>query len=306
MELSKIPNNLTSFTTLIKKLTFKQTQLFSYAIFSTQQNGEAHFKKHDFIKKFGLQNYKTDEAYGDTDKISSLNLRTSDLKNNKFGITKVCSYVEYSEGQFFFEWNPDVTPYILEIKANNILNDLEVTVNFRSFFSWRLYGYLKKYYKQQRKELTKEELFSLFGVSDSKSYQKTISNFKKRVLEVAIKEINDYTKMKVWYEEKKIGKKITGIIIYWSREKSSYRFTDKQLRTFKNIYNEVRYKTFDFITLENFSDFKEVRKLIIQIEEIHSKIYENLTPRQTEELIKKANQCRKELYACLENIKKKN
>lgn len=89
-----------------------------------------------------------------------------------------------------FEWNPKITPHILELKQRYVITDLKVTSHFKSGFSWRLYDYLKAHYGYWHKESSKEGLMKLFGVENVKSYQKGTAHFKRRVLDVAIKEIN--------------------------------------------------------------------------------------------------------------------
>src|SRR5699024_250421 len=53
-------------------LTLNQMQLFAFAIFSTQQNGKTEFKKHEFQKKFEIEQYRTDDECVDRIYISDL------------------------------------------------------------------------------------------------------------------------------------------------------------------------------------------------------------------------------------------
>src|SRR5690625_7892031 len=69
----------------------------------------------------------------------------------------------------------------------------------------------------------------LFGVENVKSYQKGTAHFKRRVLDVAIEEINEHTELEVWYTEKRVGNKITGFVLHWSTGKKVNAATEKQL-----------------------------------------------------------------------------
>ena len=58
-------SNQLSMAKLSQGLTLNQLQLFSFAIFSTQKNGETEFRKTDVENKFNLQRYKTEDAKED-------------------------------------------------------------------------------------------------------------------------------------------------------------------------------------------------------------------------------------------------
>ncbi|TMN18788.1 replication initiation protein [Lentibacillus cibarius] len=154
-------SNELSMAKLNQGLTLNQMQLLAYAIFSTQQNGKTEFRKYEFQDKFGIKDYKTDDAYEDSDKVSTLRFSTQDLENDKFSFTNVFSSIEYENGHFTFEWNKKMIPYILELKKKYVLTDLTITSNFKSGFSWILYDYLKAHYGYWHKEISKDALMNL-------------------------------------------------------------------------------------------------------------------------------------------------
>src|SRR5690625_2997205 len=153
-------------------LTLNQMQLLAYAIYSTQQDGKTEFRKHEFQEKFQIKQYRTEDAYKDSEKIMDLKVSVKDLERDYFKFTSVFMEMVYNKGHFKFEWNPKMTPHILELKERYIITDLKVASNFKSGFTWRLYEYLKALYGYWHKELSKEELMKLFAVEDVKSYQK--------------------------------------------------------------------------------------------------------------------------------------
>ena len=69
-------SNELSMAKMNQGLTLNQMQLLAYAIYSTQQDGRTSFRKHEFQDKFGLQNYKTEDAYEDSQKLSLLQFTT--------------------------------------------------------------------------------------------------------------------------------------------------------------------------------------------------------------------------------------
>lgn len=295
-------SNDLSMAKLNQGLTLNQMQLLAYAIFSTQQNGETTFRKYEFQEKFGINHYKTEDAFEDSDKVTALRFSTQDLKNDKFSFVNVFSLIDYELGVFTFEWNKRMLPHILELKEKYVLTDLTITSKFKSGFSWILYDYLKAHYGNWNKELSKEILMKLFSVEDRKTYQKSTSEFKRGVLNVAIDEINKHTELEVWYTEKRVGNKITGFVIHWSTGEKVNAATEKQLTLLREIHNEVDKNMFDYLSLENVRSLDQARRHIIAIKEIDNKINKGLSSEEASGIIQEA----KHNYLQLENLIEKD
>src|SRR5690625_2266413 len=168
-----------------------------------------------------------------------LKASVKDLEHDYFKFTNIFIEMIYNKGHFRFEWNPKMTPHILELKERYVITDLKIASHFKSSFSWRLYDYLKAHYGYWHKELFKEELMKLFAVEEVKSYQKGTAHFKKRVLDVAVGEINRFTELDVWYTQEKVGNKIVGFTLHWSTGKREVGATDKQVSLLREIHDEV-------------------------------------------------------------------
>lgn len=283
-------------------LTLNQMQLFAFAIFSTQQNGKTEFRKHEFQKKFGIEQYRTEDAYIDSEKILDLKSSVKDLEHDFFKFTNIFIEMIYNKGHFRFEWNPKMIPHILELKERYVITDLRITSHFKSGFSWRLYDYLRAHYGYWHKESSKEELMRLFGVENVKSYRKGTAHFKRRVLDVAIEEINEHTELEVWYTEKRVGNKITGFVLHWSTGKKVNAATEKQLTLLREIHDEVEKNMFDYLSLENVQSLDQARRHIIAIKEINNKINKELSSKEASEVIQEA----KHNYLQLENLIEKD
>src|SRR5690606_9865326 len=188
-----------SMSKLSQGLTLNQMQLLAYAIFSTQRNGKTEFHKADFEKKFGIEKYQTIHAKQDVQKISVLQFSIEDLDNDYFEYWNVFSSIKYKTGLFTFRWNEEFVPHILELKDKFVTTDLTITSQFKSGFSWTLYDFIKAHHGYWHKPISKDALMRLFGVADKKTYQKNTGDFKKMVLDVAIREINKYTELEVRY-----------------------------------------------------------------------------------------------------------
>lgn len=212
-------SNELSMAKMNEGLTLNQMQLFAYAIFSTQKDGKTEFRKHEFEKKFGIEQLRPGDAMDDAYSLLDLKIELRDENKEKSSGYNVFTYYEYDRGQFIFNWNDVFLPHISELKEKYVLTDLAIMSQFKSGFSWILYEYMKSHYGNWYKELSKEALMELLNVEKRKSYQASTAEFKRSVLNVAIREINEYTELDVWYIEKKTGNKITGFVLHWSTGK---------------------------------------------------------------------------------------
>ena len=277
-------SNDLSMSKLSQGLTLNQMQLLAYAIYATQQDGKTEFRKYEFQEKFELDHYKTEEAYADSSKISSLQFSTQNLEKNKFSFYNVFSSIEYDDGHFMFKWNSDFIPHILELKTYSLI-DLTITSKFKSGFSWTLYEYLKGHYGNWHKELSKEALMKLFNVEDRKTYQKSTAQFKRGVLDVAVGEINEHTELEVWYTEKRVGNKITGFVLHWSTGKRVAGATEKQVQLLKEISEEVEKNMLDYLSVK---DIESARTYIIKIKRIDLSLKKGLSVTEADKLIKES------------------
>lgn len=298
-------SNELSMAKLNQGLSLNQMQLFAFAIFSIQQHGETYFRKYEFQNKFGIKDYKTKDAFEDSDKVSTLRFSTEDLENESFSFTNVFRSIQYDKGLFTIKWNEDILPHILELKEKYVMMDLTITSNFKSSFSWVLYDYLKANYGFWYKELSKKELMRLFSVEKRKSYVQSTALFKKSVLDVAISEINKYTELKVWYTQSKVGNKITGFVLNWSSGKQVARATVKQLNWLSEVNDEVERNMFDYLSLKNMSDIERAREKILKIKEINQQVDENLTSEKAKSLIAEVKILYEQLQQLLKNDGKK-
>ncbi len=259
-------SNEFSFSRLSSKLTLNQMQLLAFAIYCTQQNETTMFNKIDFEKKFNLGEYRTEYAYRDSRQLLTLQVSVRDFESNKFKLWNVFTDMEYDNGQFIFEWNKKIVPHILELKERFITLDFTITNKFKSEFSWILYDELKILYGYWHKSYSKEELMKLFKVQDRKTYQKNTGDFKKKVLDIAIAEINEYTEFEIWYKEEKKGRSIVGFDLHWSSGTSITSATKKQITEIKTIQEAVFDDMFKYVNLNNEESRERAIQLIKELE----------------------------------------
>lgn len=287
-------SNEVSMAKLNHGLNLNQMQLLAFAIYKTQQDGKTEFRKHEFEEKFNID-YKTIHAKEDAMKVTSIQFSIEDLEEDYFEYWNVFKSIKYKNGKFTFRWNEEFVPHILQLKDKYILMDLGIASNFKSGFSWTLYEFLKGHFGNWFKELSKNALMKLFNVEDVVSYQKNTSLFKSKVLNLAIKEINEHTELEVWYTEKKIGNKITGFILHWSTGKQEKSATEKQINLLNEIYGEIDANMFEYLAVK---DIQTARNYIIQAKDIHLKIKKGISISSADDYIKELL----EIYKNLENI----
>lgn len=272
-------------------LTLNQMQLLSYAIYSTQQDGSTTFIKADFERKFGLNEYRTEDAKKDSKRILSIQAGFEDLENDTFEYMNVFHKMKYEKGTFRFQWAPEITSHILDLKDKYVLTDLKITANFKSGFSWTLYDYLRGRYGSWYVSLSKEATIKLFGVEDKKSYQQNTSLFKKRVLDTAISEVNEFTELNVKYEDIKEGRSIVGFKLMWSTGNPVQKASDKQIEILKNIINIVFKDTLMYAEIEDKNNREKAMEIIRGLQSIKHEYLEKdvgLTAKKASELVKHA------------------
>lgn len=296
-------SNELSTAKLNEGLTLNQMQLLSFAIYATQQDGSTTFIKADFEKKFGLDEYRTEHAKVDAQRILSIQAGFEDLETDTFEYWNIFRKMKYDKGTFTFLWDPEITPHILDLKDKYVLTDLTITANFKSGFSWTLYDYLRGMYGAWYMSLSKEALMKLFGVEKKKSYQTNTGLLKSRVLNVAIKEINEFTELDVKYEEIKQGRSIIGFKLIWSTGKGIRKASEKQLDILRSIVDAVFGDALMYAGINDKTNRERAMQIVRDFQ--HMKHYflrpeVGLTADKASELVRKASEDLDELNGLLE------
>lgn len=114
------------------------------------------------------------------------------------------------EGRFEFRISPDAQPFLLELGVNGNFTRYRLgdVYQFKSASAWKLYELLKRWLSARSWEVEIEELRSLLGVAGK--YPRW-NNFKQRLIDPAIEEINETSDIKVDYTNIKRGRSVVGI-----------------------------------------------------------------------------------------------
>lgn len=178
-------------------------------------NFEYIFPIRDYIKECGLS-VNNGRIYGDVKRIlKSLSDRSfyMTLENGDEVLVRWVSKVWLSEkkGAIKVRLDEDLLPYLIELKDNFFTYQFEYVKGMKSHFSFRLYEIIKSYgFLERSFELDLDALKQAMMVGSLKSYN-NFFDFRRRVLEIAVKEINEMTDLQVNYFPKKTGKKVTSV-----------------------------------------------------------------------------------------------
>lgn len=120
--------------------------------------------------------------------------------------------VEYIKGQSKFKvsFSKKLIPYLLELKKRYVSYNLKNILPLTSSYSVRIYQLLKEYEKLKIRYIKVEELMDILQVPNS---YKIYDNFKRKVLQVAEKELAEHTDISFTFEEEKEGRKVDRLIL---------------------------------------------------------------------------------------------
>ena len=119
--------------------------------------------------------------------------------------------VNKRSGKAQIELDRDLVPYLFDLKQKFMQYRLIQVLGMKSAFSIRVYELMKSYANMKRAEFEINELKQLLMVQNVKSYA-DFSLFRKKVLEIALREINEYTDLDVSYQTVKKGRKVIRVI----------------------------------------------------------------------------------------------
>jgi plasmid replication initiation protein len=117
------------------------------------------------------------------------------------------------EGEIRLQFSQVITHFLSQLKEQFTQYRLENIMQFQSTHSIRIYELLMQWKTKSKMEVTLEWLKERLFLEDK--YNKTYE-LKRKVLDVAIKEINKHSDMTVSYEKVKRGRSITGFIFHYS------------------------------------------------------------------------------------------
>lgn len=153
-----------------------------------------------------------------------------------------------SEGRLKLRFSPDIVPYLAQLQSAYSYYSIEQVAGLTSAYAFRLYELLIAWRKSgEMPKISLADLRNRLGVLDGE--YKVMKNFKARVLDVAVKQINEHTDIDVSYEQHKRGRVIT-----------DFTFKFKPKVTVSMLSSDVNDDGRDDNTFDMFDSFKMTDK----------------------------------------------
>lgn len=172
------------------------------------------------------------------------------------------SYVD-NEALIRFRFSDDVIPLISQLEKHFTSYELEQVSNLTSIYSIRLYELLISWRSTGILVIELEEFRKKLGIENNE--YKRMGQFKEKVLDFAITQINQHTDITVSYEQHKAGRTITGFSFSFIQKKPKEAETPKA----KKLKKSVQEQQMDWMTadiLDRFNSLSPDRKKLIMDE----------------------------------------
>jgi plasmid replication initiation protein len=121
-------------------------------------------------------------------------------------------------------FNEDVIPYLTSLQNKFTKYKLRDVAKFKSVYSIRIYEQLAQWKRVGYVELEIEKLRHILCVQDK---YKTFSDLRKKVIEVAVSEITEYSNLDVSYGYRKEGRVIVAIQFRFETKKTPEKLPEK-------------------------------------------------------------------------------
>lgn len=241
-----------------------EQRLMLLAILEARETGEGidhnsllRVHAHAYADHFGIDKGNAYEVIKEASKGLFDRYVTYHDKNPKNGNDRSfhCRWVdkigyEKATGTVFMRFTSDVVPLITRLENNFTSYEIEQVANLDSSYAIRLYELLIQWrVAGKTPEFELQDFRRKLGVKENQ--YKTMSNLKSRVLEPAIKQINEYTDITAKYVQSKRGRTITG-----------FSFTFKPKKTKEKEVNVKRdIDTADMFTVDGLND-KQLGRIV--------------------------------------------
>ncbi len=148
-----------------------------------------------------------------------------------------------SQSVIGIRFSKPILPFISNLSREFTKYALSDIAGINSGYGIRIYELLVQYRKIGKREISVDNLRTMLELG--KKYP-LFADFKKRVIDTAVDQINQYSPLKVTYEQKKTGRKATHIIFSFKEKtknishqntdipKEFYKLTDAQIHMFGN------------------------------------------------------------------------
>lgn len=260
--------------TAIQAMSLTEIRIIQLAIVDARETGKGlntetplRIKASRYSEAFKVSRSTAYEAIMSAEK-TLFNRQFSFIDDNKKVKSRWIQQVIYDEGAIEITLTTAVIKEITRIDAivgRKFFSTyaLEQTASLKSGYSVRLYELLAQWITAKKADFELETFRGQLGLADNE--YKAMSDFKRRVLDLAVKEINEKTDLIVSYEQVKNGKAVTGFEFKVFKNKKACKkdelefkeLTPKQIQFFgRQLANHSGFGSKHSNVGESLSDFE--------------------------------------------------
>ena len=230
------------------------------------------FPLKDFCEIMDIKQLNITQLKNTADKILTkpVYLPSEKSKNGFLGVSMFCECEVYEkDGAWWVDikCSERILPYMFEMKRNYFTYELWNALKLKSVNQVRMYEILKQYEKIGERIIKLEDLKSMLGIS--KDNYPLFSNFRREVLEICQKALEQYTDIKYTFEPIRRGRKIHALKFIITKN--------------KNFKDDLRLK--EFIKPEDLEDIKDVETVDKAVENLYYRCNEAYTMEQLKIMI---------------------
>lgn len=225
------------------------------------QKDDDDFKSYKFTAKELLDDLKLNNNYDDLrDSIKKLLTRLIIIKTEKSVLaTTFLSSAEYflDDSTVELSFDAKLKQYLLQLKENFTMYQFENVVALSSVYAIRIYELCKQYEKIKERKIDVIQLKEILEIEDK---YKKYNDFKKRVLEIAEREINEKTDILIQIEEIKTSRKVTSIKFLIEKKEKQVKQIETSETKEKKYSEEVESLFCMIKKIEQVESLKEIIK----------------------------------------------
>ena len=218
----------------LAKMQLMELRLLAYCISKIERDGDSFCiiksKLLDISRIFELPEEK---IYGLIKSlVKRLNSNPAEYKEDEYDVVSVWfTTLRHKPGEIIFKMNEDLKPYLLQLKENFTSYRIKDIYQFKSASTWHVYEVLRQYLNQKTVEFDLDKFKALTGTLGLYSRW---NNFKARILDSSVDEINTYSDIEVQYVLIKNGAKVSGIKFHIIKNKSNLTPSERIKLKIKN------------------------------------------------------------------------
>ena len=139
---------------------------------------------------------------------------------------------EQQSGIVFLRFTQDIVPLITRLEEHFTKYELQQVAHLTSAYAIRLYELIIQWRSASKTPILPLDIFrNQIGVEQGQ--YKTMSNFKKFVLDFAVQQINEHTDITIQYEQHKSGRAITGFSFAFEKKEKKKKVVKEKLKPTK-------------------------------------------------------------------------